>query len=154
MHILAHAEWNELCQCKWVLRSRAMTINFGRSSVLCHGEKSIVNSPRPQDFYASIKNFIREPYTYSSMPSQNVLHQPALKYKWTTTTREATNESALPTSPQPAAPSSTFQTTANPLAFPKCYDKLPTLQHAAWVPWKTWDSSQTRAPIPKNNLVL
>ena len=127
----------------------------GQSTVSRHDEKSIVNSPRPQNFYASIKNFIREPRN-SSAPGRNALHQLALKHKWTTTTRAATDESALPT-PQRPAPSSTFQTTPDPLAFPKCYTKLPTLQQT--VKGKTWAANQMKVPIPrtiteKKNLLL
>ena len=130
-------------------------LNPRRSAVLCHAEKSIVNSPRPQNFYASIKNFIREPRN-SSEPSENTLHQLAVKHKWTTTTRAATDESALPTPPKPI-PSSTFLTSADQLAFPKCYTKLATLQHT--LSGKTWDANQMRTPIAriiteKENLVL
>ena len=136
-----------------------MTIYFypGHSTVACHGEKSIVNSPRPQNFYASLKKFIREP-SNSSVPSlsQNVLHHLALKRKWTTTTRAGTDESALP-APRQTAPSSTLQATPDPLALPKCYTKLPTLQQTA--SGKTWAANQTRAPIArilseKENLIL
>ena len=136
-----------------------MTINFypGRSMVACHGEKSIVNSPRPQNFYATIEKFIREPRN-PSVPclSRNTLHHLALKRKWTTTTRAGTDESALPTPRQPA-PGSTLQSTSDPLTLPKCYTKLPTLQQTA--SGKTWAANQTRAPIArvlseKENLIL
>ena len=111
-----------------------------------HIEKPIVRSPRPQDFHVSL-----QPFAASKKASRNArgadttAERLSLQRKWTTTTKEATEERALPTI-RPVAPIRTLEECADPVT---C--RLPK-SHRCSMLWqrlgRRWDAIQMRHTMP------
>lgn len=110
-----------------------------------HIEKSIVRSPRPQDFHVSLQQFARKKSSRSAHDADTAVERLLLERKWTTTTKKATEETALPTV-RPIAPNRTLEECADPVT---C--RL-VKSHRCPMLWqqlgRRWDAVQMRDPMP------
>ena len=126
-------------------------------------DKPIVRSPRPQDFNRKLlqhteKLSQQRAFEFAARNKKKHDIKSAKKFfcdeevnrisvqrKWTSTTREATEESALPT-PRYSVPQTTLETCADPVKHrAQKYHPDPSLwqQYA-----REWDSAQFRKPMP------
>lgn len=132
------------------------------NTMLLSLDKPIVRSPRPQDLNRKLLHHtekMSQKRAFEFADRSKNKHDKSAKgffcdeevnkisaqRKWTSTTREATEESALPT-PRYSVPHTTLETCADPVKHPaQKYRPNPCLwqQYA-----REWDSTQFRRPMP------
>ena len=120
-------------------------------------DKPIVRSPRPQDFNRELLHRTEKISQEQTFAAQNKnkrakefycdkkVNRISVQRRWTSTTREATEESALPT-PRYSVPQSTLETCADPVK-PRAQKYHP--HPCFWQQYaREWDSVQFRKPMP------
>ena len=116
-------------------------------------EKPIVRSPRPQDFNREMRAFVqqrestlvRAEKANKRSPFDEEINRQSIQRRWTSKTREATEECALPTPTYPA-PESTLEPCPDPVSHrAQKYNSKPCVwqQYA-----REWDMMQLRKPMP------
>ena len=123
------------------------------SSTIClSSEKPIVRTPRPQDFNRQLLSLTAREGNRSISPKCSFsYHKDALQRRWTTTTKVATEEYALPT-PRNIIPTTTLEPCADSVRYrARETNQKPLL-------WQTytreWDMKQLRNPTQKFGINL
>ena len=129
------------------------------SHIKYHVEKPIVRSPRPQDFSKHLTRYQHlkeEPRESTKDECFDIIRKLQLQRKWTTTTRGAMEESALPVPKWRPGSHTTLEEITDPVSSrfsSKHYNGAPMIwQHVG----RWWDAVQVRESMnkQKENLTL
>lgn len=143
--------------CHYSLNNHSAGRDIVSSTICLSSEKPIVRTPRPQDFNRQLLSLTareanRKSLSKSTTPfSFSQYHKDAQQRRWTTTTKVATEEYALPT-PRNSVPTTTLEPCADSVRYrARETNQKPLL-------WQTytreWDMKQLRHPAQKLGINL
>lgn len=140
----------------FVDRPTGLGLGTATCTMYLSADKPIVRSPRPQEFNRELLACTArlsperlplniEEQERTGYYCNKEVNKISVQRRWTSTTREATEESALPT-PKWPVPISTLEPDADPVRHraQKCYPEPRIWQQYA----REWDMMQLRRPIP------